>query len=314
VDNRPRLPLVSEKKGISVKRSALLVAALVAILALGSFGLTGCGGSSSTASTTGSSTTGASTLSGSINVAGSDTMVNLAQAWSEAFTGVNPDVTIAVKGGGSGTGITALINGTTDFANSSRNVKDEEKKAMEAKGGTIVETAVAKDGISVIVNPANKVSDLTVDQLGQIYRGEITNWSKVGGADAQIVLLGRDTSSGTYEFFKEAVVGKDKKYAASMRNMQSNQAILSEVENNANAIGYVGLGYAQEAGTKVKRLMVNGVVDTPANVLNKSYPLSRDLYMVSNGEPKDLMKSYLDWILGPDGQKIVSDQGFVPLQ
>ncbi len=285
---------------------------LAVVLAFSAFGLVGCGGAS-TSESTGSETGGESTLSGSINVAGSDTMVNLSQAWSEAFMTVNSGVNIAVKGGGSGTGITALINGTTDFANSSRNVKDEEKQQATDKGEELVETAVAKDGISVIVNTANKVTDLTTDQLGKIYRGEVTNWSEVGGASAPIVLLGRDTSSGTYEFFKEAIVGKDAEYAKSMRNLASNQAILAEVEKNPNAIGYVGLGYAEEAGDKVVRLKVDGVEDTVDNVLSGSYPLSRDLYMVSNGAPKDLMKSYIDWILGPDGQKIVADEGFVPL-
>ena len=295
-----------------MKRSALMVTVLAVVLAFSALGLAGCGGSSN-AESTGSETGGESMLSGSINVAGSDTMVNLSQAWAESFMTVNSGVNIAIKGGGSGTGITALINGTTDFANSSRNVKDEEKEQATAKGEDLVETAVAKDGLSVIVNTGNKVTDLTTDQLGKIYRGEVTNWSEVGGASAPIVLLGRDTSSGTYEFFKEAVVGKDAEYAKSMRNLASNQAILAEVEKNPNAIGYVGLGYAQEAGDKVVRLKVDGVEDTVDNVLSGSYPLSRDLYMVSNGAPKDLMKSYIDWILGPDGQKIVADEGFVPL-
>lgn len=225
----------------------------------------------------------------------------------------NSGVNIAVKGGGSGNGITALINGTANFADASRNVKPEEQQAAKAKGMNLVETPVAKDGISVIVNPANKVAALTTDQLGKIYRGEVTNWSQVGGANAPIVLLGRDTSSGTYEFFKEKVVGSDKEYAKSMRNLASNQAILSEVEGNANAIGYVGLGYAQNAGTKVVRLKVNGIEDTVDNVLNGTYPLARDLYMVSNGQPVGAMKAYVDWILSADGQKIVTDQGFVPL-
>ena len=295
-----------------MKRSALMVTVLAVVLAFSALGLAGCGGSSN-AESTGSETGGESMLSGSINVAGSDTMVNLSQAWAESFMTVNSGVNIAIKGGGSGTGITALINGTTDFANSSRNVKDEEKEQATAKGEDLVETAVAKDGLSVIVNTANKVTDLTTDQLGKIYRGEVTNWSEVGGASAPIVLLGRDTSSGTYEFFKEAIVGKDAEYAKSMRNLASNQAILAEVEKNPNAIGYVGLGYAQEAGDKVVRLKVDGVEDTVDNVLSGSYPLSRDLYMVSNGAPADLMKSYIDWILGPDGQKIVADEGFVPL-
>jgi phosphate transport system substrate-binding protein len=301
------------REGIHVKRSTFLAVALTTVLVTAALGLSACGGSSGDTSSSTGGNGGSGQLSGSINVAGSDTMVNLAQAWSEAFMTANSGVNIAVKGGGSGNGITALINGTTDFADSSRNVKDEEKQAASAKGETLVETAVAKDGISVIVNPANKVTDLTTDQLGKIYRGEITDWSEVGGASAPIVLLGRDTSSGTYEFFKEAVVGKDKEYAKSMRNLASNQAILAEVEKNANAIGYVGLGYAQEAGDKVVRLKVDGVEDTVDNVLGGTYPLSRDLYMVSNGEPKDLMKSYIDWILGADGQKIVADQGFVPL-
>ena len=208
-----------------MKRSTLLAVALVAVLALGTFGLAGCGGSSSDSSTSGSSTGTESTLSGSINVAGSDTMVNLAQAWAEAFMTENPSVNIAVKGGGSGTGIAALINGTVDFADASRDVKPEEKTALEAKGGTSSRPRSPRTASSVIVNPANTVTDLTIDQLGKIYRGEITNWKDVGGADATIVLLGRDTSSGTYEFFKEAVVGADKKYAKSMRNLPSTQAI-----------------------------------------------------------------------------------------
>jgi phosphate transport system substrate-binding protein len=296
-----------------VKRSTLLTGALVFALAVSTFGLVGCGGSGGGTSTT-SGSGGGSNLSGSITIAGSDTMVNLAQAWSEAFMTTNSGVNIAVKGGGSGTGITALINGTADFADASRNVKDDEKQAASSKGENLVETAVAKDGISVIVNPSNQVAALTTEQLGKIYRGEITNWKDVGGADAQIVLLGRDTSSGTYELFKEKVVGKDRDYSKSMRNLASNQAILSEVQKNANAIGYIGLGYAQNAGNSVKRVTVDGVEDTAANVQNGTYPLSRDLYMVSNGELKDLMKSYIDWILGPDGQKIVTDQGFVRLQ
>jgi phosphate transport system substrate-binding protein len=289
-----------------VKLRTIATVALAGALAIA---LTGCGSKAADSKPAGPAK---AELTGSINIAGSDTMVNLAQAWAEKFQTDNPGVMIAVKGGGSGNGIAALINGTVDAADASRNIKDEEKADAQAKGVTPVETAVANDGISVIVNPANKVADLTKDQLGKIYRGEITNWKDVGGADAPIVLVGRDTSSGTYEYFKEAVVGKDKEYAKSMRNLQSSQAIVDEVAKNPNAVGYVGLGYAQNA-QGISRIKVDGVEDTVDNVLSKTYPLSRQLYMVSNGAPADLLKAYVDWILSPAGQKVVEEQGFVPL-
>lgn len=286
---------------------ALSLAALVSVA------LVGCGGSKSAGTAGDASSTAGAELTGAINVAGSDTMVNVAQAWAEQFMGANPGVMITVKGGGSGTGVAALINGTVDFANSSRDLKPEETTAAQGKGVQPVATAVANDGISIVVNPANKIADITVEDLGKIYRGEITNWKDVGGVDAPIVLLGRDTSSGTYEFFGETVVGKDAKYAKSMRNLQSNQAIIDEASKNTNAIGYVGLGYAQSAGAAVKRLTLAGVEDTVDNVLNASYPLSRKLFMISNGEPTGAAKAYLDWIVTAEGQKLVTDQGFVPL-
>lgn len=252
-------------------------------------------------------------LSGSLNIEGSDTLVNVAQAWAEEFQADNAGVAISVKGGGSGNGIAALINGTVDFANASREIKPEEVDSAEANGVDPVENVVAKDGISVVVNPANPVADLTVEQLGRIYRAEITNWKDVGGPDKPIVLLGRDTSSGTYEFFKEAVIGGGGDYATTMRNLGSNQEIVAEVEGNTDAIGYVGIGYATEAGDKVKKVTLGGVVGTIASVKDGTYPLSRDLYMYSNGEPADLANAYIEWIQGPDGQKVVEDQGFVPL-
>jgi phosphate transport system substrate-binding protein len=283
-----------------------LALALVAVVAL-----VGCGTGAKTADQTSGGTT--TELTGAINVAGSDTMVNVAQAWAEKFSTANPGVMVTVKGGGSGTGIAALINGTVDFADASREIKPEETTAAQGKGVNPVATAVANDGISVVVNPANKVTDLSIEQLGKIYRGEITNWKDVGGADAPIVLLGRDTSSGTYEFFGETVVGKDAQYAKSMRNLQSNQAIIDEVSKNVNAVGYVGLGYAQSAGTSVKRLTLGGIEDTVDNVLSAAYPLSRKLYMISNGQPEGAKKAYLDWILSAEGQALVQEQGFVPL-
>lgn len=282
---------------------------LAALIALGAVGLTGCG---SKKAADGGSASSKTELSGALNIQGSDTMVNMAQAWAEAFGNENAGVMVSVTGGGSGTGIASLINGTVDFADASREIKPEETAQAKAAGVNPVETAVAKDGIAVVVNPANKVAGLSMDQLGKVYRGEISNWKDLGGADKPIVLLGRDTSSGTYEFFKEAVVGKDLEYAKSMRNLQSNQAIVDEVKKNADAIGYVGIGYADKA-TGLTIVPVDGKPASVAGVLDGSYVLSRDLYMYSNGAPKGLAKAYLDWILSPAGQKIVTDQGFVPL-
>ena len=220
------------------------------------------------------------------------------------------DNLIQVTSGGSGTGIAALINGTVDFANASRGMKDEEKTELEGKGGSAVEHQVAIDGIAVIVNPANGVEALTMDQLGQIYRGEITNWKDVGGADMEIVLLSRDSSSGTYEYFKEEVVGEDAEYAASAKLLPSTQGIVDETAANEAGIGYIGLGYLADT---VKVVAIDGVKASIETAADGSYPISRYLYMYSNGEPNELMQAYLDWILGEEGQQLVVDEGFVPL-
>jgi phosphate transport system substrate-binding protein len=278
----------------------------LSVAAIALVALVGCGGTQDNAGTE----AGTEELSGSLTVQGSDTMVNLAQGWAEAFQAANPGVTISVTGGGTGTGIASLINGTVDFANASREMKPEETQQATDAGVDAVGTEVAKDGIVVLVNPANKVEDLSIDQLGKIYRGEITNWKDVGGDDKPIVLLGRDTSSGTYEYFQETVVGKDAEYAKSMKNLQSSQAIVDEVSKNADAIGYVGIGYESDA---IKPLKVDGVEATIDTVLDQSYPLSRGLYMYSNGQPDGAGQAYVDWILGTDGQKVVEEQGFVPL-
>lgn len=284
-----------------MKAKKWLALALAAVVA---FALVGCGGGTAAEEPAGEE------LTGSINVEGSDTMVNLGQAWAEVFQTENPGVMIAIKGGGSGTGIAALINGTVDFANASRQMKDEEKADAEAKGITPFEIEVAKDGIAVVANPANGVTGLTLDQLGKIYRGEFTNWKDVGGADAPIVLLSRDSSSGTYEYFKEEVVGEDSEYAKEAKLLASTQAIIDETKNNPNAIGYVGLGYVTP---DVKVLEIDGVAASVDTALDGSYVLSRGLYMYSNGEPTDVFKAYVDWILGAEGQKLVTDQGFVPV-
>jgi phosphate transport system substrate-binding protein len=278
-------------------KAGLIVVGLTTAIAL-----TGCGGSQPASQSGGPA--------GELRVSGSDTMVNMSQAWAEAFMTGSPNAQITVKGGGSGTGIKDLIAGTTDFANASREIKTEEADQVKAKGGDAVETKVARDGIAVIVNPANGVEKLTKDQLGRIFRGEITNWKHVGGADKAIVLVSRDTASGTYEFFKEAVVGKDKNYAKSARLLPTNQGIVDEVKSNDAAIGYVGVGYE---APEVKVVAVDGVKASVDTVLDGTYPLSRYLYMIGNGQPKDVGKAFVDWILSAEGQKIVKEQGFVPL-
>ncbi|MBN1192398.1 MAG: phosphate ABC transporter substrate-binding protein, partial [Coriobacteriia bacterium] len=169
---------------------------------------------------------------------------------------------------------------------------------------------VAIDGIAVVVNPANTVGEVTVEDLGKIFRGEITNWKDLGGADAEIVLLSRDSSSGTYEFFKEVVVGEDSEYAATAKLLPSNQAIADEVKANAAGIGYIGLGYVTP---DVKVVAVDGVRASVETAADASYPISRYLYMYSDREPSGVMAAYLDWILGSEGQQLVEDEGFVPL-
>ncbi len=283
--------------------------AVVAVLVLGAIALTGCGGASS-GTTSGSTGATSGQESGTINISGSDTMVNMAQAWAEAYATVNSNAAITVKGGGSGNGIAALLNKTVDFADSSREIKPEEITQGKANAVNPVTTEVARDGVVVIVNSGNALAGITKDQLGKVYRGEITNWKDLGGASAPIVLLGRDSSSGTYAFIQDVVIGKGLNYAKSMRSLQSNQAIVDEVAKNPNGIGYVGLGYESKS---IKPLPVGGVTASVSTVLDGTYPLSRGLNMISNGDPTGLAAAYLQWILGPDGQKIVKDQGFVPL-
>lgn len=287
-----------------MKMRKALMLGVVGALAVGVLGLTGCGAQDTGTGTTDG--TGTPEISGTLTVAGSDTMVNMAQAWAEEFMTVNPGVQISVKGGGSGTGIASLINGTIDVANASREMKDEEKAQLSGA----VETPVARDGIAVVVNSANGVSDLSLEDLGKIYRGEITNWKDVGGADAAIVLVSRDSSSGTYEYFKEAVVGKDLEFAKSAKLLASTQAIVDEVKANPNAIGYIGVGYES---SDVKVVAVDGVASSVATVLDGSYGLSRNLYVYTASAPAGVVKAYIDWVLSADGQAIVTEMGFVPL-
>ncbi|NTW28322.1 MAG: PstS family phosphate ABC transporter substrate-binding protein [Coriobacteriia bacterium] len=302
--------MYTHKEEMLVKLRKWLMISLAAMLATGALAAGGCS-SKSTSTDTNTSGSTKSTLSGTIKISGSDTMVNMAQAWAEKFNTENPGVVLTVAGGGSGVGIAAFLNKTVDFANASRKLKDAEKSQATTAGLNAVTTVVAKDAVTIIVNSANTMKDITKEQLGKIYRGEITNWKDVGGKDATIVLLGRDSSSGTYSFIQDEIIGSGKTYAKSMRNLQSNQAIVDEVSKNADAIGYVGLGYDNSS---IKVLTCAGVTASVDTVLNGTYPLSRDLNMISNGQPTGVMKAYIDWILGTEGQKIVAEQGFVPLK
>ena len=258
----------------------------------------------------------------SIQNKGSDTLVNLALAWAEAYRIVDPGLSIAVTGGGSGTGIAALINGTVDIANASRRMKDKEVEAAQANGIDPIEFTVAVDALAVVVHPDNPVNELTIPQLADIYTGRITNWQDVGGNDAPIVILSRETNSGTHVYFLEEVVRKGEGdnadiFAPQTLLMTSSVGITSELRRNPNAIGYDGLGYVDPAHEKMIAVAVDNdsphVLPSLESGSDGSYPISRGLYMYTAGEPTDILKEYLDWVMGQDGQTIVAELGFVPL-
>ena len=251
---------------------------------------------------------------------GSDTLVNLALAWAEAYVRLNPDVRISVTGGGTGTGIAAMINGTVDIANASREMKPEEISAAQSNGISPVEFVVARDAIAVVVNPSNPVDGLTLRQISDIYTGKITNWREVGGEDRPVVLLSRESNSGTYVYFLEHVIRLGEKsdllFSPDTLLMPSSEGISAEVRQNPNAIGYDGLGYVT---SDQKMLAVAHDADSPyvlpsvETVNDGSYPVSRPLYMYTDGEPTGQVKAYLGWVLN-DGQLLVAKLGFVPLQ
>lgn len=249
------------------------------------------------------------TQSKSIQMKGSDTMVNLGQAWAEGFMMKHPDSFIAVTGGGSGTGIAALISGTCDIAQCSRQMKEKEIETARTKGIEPMEFIVALDGIAVVVHPKNPISGLTLTQLADIFTGRIKNWKELGGDDAPIVILSREVNSGTYVYFKEYVL-KNNEYAETALLMPSSQAIADEVAQNPNTIGYYGIGYISQ---QQKAVAVEGIVPSIENVTKNSYPISRPLFMYTNGEPKGIVKDFIDFILSDDGRKIVLEQDFVPV-
>jgi phosphate transport system substrate-binding protein len=251
---------------------------------------------------------------------GSDTIVNLALAWAERYQAEHPEVRISVTGGGSGTGIASLINGTVDIANASRQIKEEEVAEAQSNGVEPVEHTIARDAIAVIVNPENPVSQLTLKQISDIYSGQITNWLEVGGEDRPIVRLSRETNSGTHVYFLETVLrlgNSDDKTLFSMDTLllPSSEGIIAEVRQNPNAIGYDGLGYVPKDLKMIAIAEEEGgayVLPSIPTVNDKTYPIARDLYMYTDGEPTGIVKEYLDWILASEAQEIVAELGFVP--
>jgi phosphate transport system substrate-binding protein len=252
---------------------------------------------------------------------GSDTIVNLALAWAEKYQGDHPDVRISVTGGGSGTGIAALINGTVGIANASRQIKSEEIETAESNGVEPLEHVIARDAIAVIVNPENPVDKLTLQQIADIYSGKITNWRDVGGDDRPIVRLSRETNSGTHVYFLETVLrlgNKEDKTLFSMDTLllPSSEGIIAEVRQNPNAIGYDGLGYVPHDLKMIAISETEGgayVLPSIPTVNDKTYPIARDLYMYTDGQPQGALKDYLDWILSSEAQEIVAELGFVPV-
>ncbi len=295
-----------------MRRLALpLVAALLLVI-------TGC-------AAPGSSSDNPDELSGSFSILGSNTVTPLSTMWAEEFMDSNPRVNIAISGPGSGAGIAALIDSTTDICQSSRPIKSSEIDQAKSKGVTPYEIVVAGDGLGVVVHPSNPVTELTVEQLSAIYTGKVTNWKEVGGNDTPIAALARDTNSGTHVFFKEHVVQMDGlptkdgslEYGASVQLLPSTSAGVTDTAQNANAIFYPGLGYIND---QVKVVGVKRAAADPAvkpsieTVLNGTYPVARPLLFYTNGEPTGLIKTFIDYCLSDAGQAMVAESGYVPIR
>ncbi len=258
----------------------------------------------------------------SMQIKGSDTIVNLIQVWAERFVADKPETNVGVTGGGSGTGFAALINHTCDIAMSSREIEDKEKELAEKNDVNPVEFIVGLDGLAILVNKNNPVSKLTIDQLRDIFMAKITNWKEVGGDDKKIVILSRESNSGTHMFFKEHVLRHGNKnskdeFAPQALMMPSSQAIYDEVYQNPHALGYVGMGFIND-GIKAISVAVDSkseyVYPTPDNVMSGRYPISRPLYLYTNGQPKGTVKEFIDYALSDEGQKVVLETDFVPLK
>jgi phosphate transport system substrate-binding protein len=257
---------------------------------------------------------------GGLQLKGSDTLLQVAQGLAEAYKAVKPDVPISVTGGGTGTGFKALADGTCDIADASRKIKDDEKSACEAKGLQTVENLIGHDGIAVIVNKANPIQKLTIDQLSDLFTGQTTDWRALGGK-GEVVLLSRDSTSGTYEYFKEHVIQKGDKnskrdFAAAAQRLQSNDQIRDQVASVEGAVGYIGLGYVNDTVKVVPIVDKTGKPITPSlqTVRDGTYPISRPLFMYTRSDARQEAKDFLTWVLGAEGQKVVEAKGFVSVK
>ncbi|MDD2331242.1 MAG: PstS family phosphate ABC transporter substrate-binding protein [Candidatus Cloacimonetes bacterium] len=246
---------------------------------------------------------------GQITSSGSTTVLPIAQAAAEAFMDKNPGINISVRGGGSGVGIAALQNGTVDIALSSRPMKSKEISACKSKGINPVAYAVANDGIAIVVHKNNPISNLTVNQIRDIYTGKIKNWNQLGGANLPIVIISRDVASGTFEVFNEKAL-KGAKVDGTAQMLASNNAIVTTVTSTPGAIGYVGLGYVTK---EINVIPVENIIPSEATVKAGTYKLSRKLYMYTNGTAKGNSYRFIGFLQGADGQKIVKSQGFISL-
>lgn len=254
--------------------------------------------------------TASAVFAGNISMNGSTTVLPIAQKAAEAYMKEHPDTKISISGGGSGNGIKALIDKTTDIANSSRTIKKEEFELAKAKGVDPVEFIVAYDCIVPVVHPSNPLKNITLDQLKAMYKGEIRNWKAIGGPDKPIVIISRDTSSGTYEVWEEKVMKKERVFPGALLQASSG-AIVQAVSKNPNAVGYIGLGYMDKS---VKMLSVNGITGSKETTLNKTFPVSRPLYMYTPFKPAGDIKKFMDYMVGGKGQKLVEEEGFIPLK
>lgn len=255
---------------------------------------------------------------GMVQVKGSDTMVNLAQKLAEVYMQKNPNDKIAVTGGGSGTGAAALINSKCDIANMSRSMKNKELKKAKEKGVEVKEIAVAVDALSIVVNDGNPLTSISKESLAAIYKGEVTNWNEVGGPDLAITLYGRQPNSGTYDFMREHVLNGE--YSKKMAQMNGNSQIVEAVRQDNGGIGYAGVGYVAENGKPVKGIKILSVSEKEGdkayspldekNIFSGKYPIARALFQYVDGAPKGAAKSFIEFELSDEGQKLVEAEGF----
>lgn len=250
-----------------------------------------------------------SLIAGELTIKGSTTVLPIAQKCAEAYMAKHPDIKITISGGGSGNGIKAIVDGTADIGNSSRFIKAKEVKLAQSNDVYPVPFRIALDCIAPVVHPSNKVANLTMDQLKNIYLGNITNWKEVGGKDAKIVVVSRDSSSGTFEVWKELVMDKERVMPGALV-IPSNGAIVQAVAKTPDAIGYIGLGYNSK---EIKTVKINNVEPTDENTLNSSFPITRPMFMFTNNWPKGETMNFIAFVLSKEGQKLVTEAGSIPI-